>query len=493
MEMKVQTQSNGNGKNANATNAKTVAGSKEALSGTQQAGESKQGEKVATSFNDALRNATASETVQKELPGSSDLEVTENLLGGIPAELMALLFPQATESNPAKPLVDALLGQADAATNPDLGSEAWDKISEAIESPEGQAWLAQAINLLSAMGFIAPTVQSTDETVTVGVDDSTVGNVPLQVEQTATSKAQLQQVLAGLLKATQEEPDSLLTGQVIEGLTQLLTDPKVDEKGNGELRVRKQMATQGPTRSDLLAATTQGKDEVEVIINTEAPKSDKYAKALELLAYKSGYSVERLAILGQEEKISGNADVVTSTIPPQLGGPQELVKATNNVIVDTKSTVAVNIRDFTETMTDLVVKNMKSDALTGLSEARIILRPEHLGQVDVRISLQNGQLVAHFTAQQAFGKEALENQMAQLRTNLQSQGFQVERLEVTQSSSLQSGMFQDTRQQQPSRQSSGSNHDSDYHDGEEESFSTETIETDQLRRAASGATVDVSA
>jgi flagellar hook-length control protein FliK len=46
----------------------------------------------------------------------------------------------------------------------------------------------------------------------------------------------------------------------------------------------------------------------------------------------------------------------------------------------------------------------------------------------------------------------LEGQLSQLKLSLQGQGLQVERLEVTQSSNLQSSLFQDQRQQQFSQQ-----------------------------------------
>lgn len=50
----------------------------------------------------------------------------------------------------------------------------------------------------------------------------------------------------------------------------------------------------------------------------------------------------------------------------------------------------------------------------------------------MKISMQNGNLVAQFLTQHSGTKDILEQQMNQLRLALQSQGLQVERLEVTQ-------------------------------------------------------------
>ncbi len=108
-------------------------------------------------------------------------------------------------------------------------------------------------------------------------------------------------------------------------------------------------------------------------------------------------------------------------------------------------------RQFAAEMGRFILKNMKITQLKGLSEAKISLVPEHLGQVDVRISIHNGQIVAQFMTETLLGKETIENQLAQLRTALQNQGLQVDRLEVSQNS-ISSSLFQDQRQQQSSQQ-----------------------------------------
>lgn len=100
--------------------------------------------------------------------------------------------------------------------------------------------------------------------------------------------------------------------------------------------------------------------------------------------------------------------------------------------------------DFANTMESLIVQRFDVRTINGLAEAKLMLFPEHLGQVDVKISLQNGILTAVFQADNAMAKDMLENQMAQLRAALQAQGLNVDKLEVTQSSSaaqLTNGQF----------------------------------------------------
>ncbi|WP_274651542.1 flagellar hook-length control protein FliK [Paenibacillus humicola] len=131
------------------------------------------------------------------------------------------------------------------------------------------------------------------------------------------------------------------------------------------------------------------------------------------------------------------------------GGIQEPLKA----ILPTRLPAAqpVPAQQFAQSMQELIVRQFTvSGGANGVHEARISLFPEQLGQVDVRIALHNGQLTAHFVTDTAAAKDALEAQMMQLRSALQTQGIQIDRLDVTQNQ-VQQGLFQD-RQGQPGRE-----------------------------------------
>lgn len=105
---------------------------------------------------------------------------------------------------------------------------------------------------------------------------------------------------------------------------------------------------------------------------------------------------------------------------------------------------AVPVQQFAEQMESLVVKQLQVSSANGISEARISLYPERLGQVDVRITVHNGQLTAMFLTDTASARDMLENQMTQLRSALQAQGLQVDKLEVSQNQNVdQSNLFQD--------------------------------------------------
>lgn len=139
---------------------------------------------------------------------------------------------------------------------------------------------------------------------------------------------------------------------------------------------------------------------------------------------------------------------------------------------------SVPVDQFAEKMEGFLFKQMQLSSLKGASEARISLYPEHLGQVDIKLTLHNGQLTALFTTDNKLAKDMLENQMAQLRSALQAQGLQVERLEVSQTPQPGQHQFQDGRQQQ----GSGQQHPSEQH-AQAEQVTEESFET-EFRRLA---------
>jgi len=127
----------------------------------------------------------------------------------------------------------------------------------------------------------------------------------------------------------------------------------------------------------------------------------------------------------------------------------------------------VPVENFSNEMTSFIINKLEIVKQTGFTEARISLNPEHLGQVDIKLTMQNGQLIAQFMTRSTDAKELIDQQMAQLRSALMAQGLQVEKIEVTQSSQpSNANLYQDGRQpgsgqQQPQHRSKEKDRPSD--------------------------------
>lgn len=113
----------------------------------------------------------------------------------------------------------------------------------------------------------------------------------------------------------------------------------------------------------------------------------------------------------------------------------------------------VPVDQFVQEMNKFVFRSFQITQLNGVSEAKISLVPEHLGQVDIKLTMHNGHLTATLVAETMMGREVLEQQLGQLRAVLQGQGIQVEKLEVTtQANASSTPFFRDQDHSQGSRQ-----------------------------------------
>ncbi len=159
----------------------------------------------------------------------------------------------------------------------------------------------------------------------------------------------------------------------------------------------------------------------------------------------------------------------------------------------------MNAQYFAQEMAQYMMKNMKVSQFNGISEAKITLVPENLGQVDVRITMHNGQLTAQFFTGTLHGREALEAQMSQLRLSLQNQGIQVQKLEVAQQNQvqhnpMQSNVFQEQRQSSSHQfGKQGKNSGSDRYDQMIDEFSEILGGDDRLQQLAYGGSFHVMA
>jgi flagellar hook-length control protein FliK len=174
-------------------------------------------------------------------------------------------------------------------------------------------------------------------------------------------------------------------------------------------------------------------------------QGNKQFSQLDVLSVKSGMA-ERMMLAAMQSSLGSQEDTNTEALTPtNTFALQHLTRMLQTDQV--KALQPTTAQSFVQDMSQLVMKNFKLDALSGFSEARLTLSPENLGQVNVKLTMHNGQLVAHFAAQTLLGKEMLEGQLSQLKLSLQGQGLQVERLEVTQSSNMQSSLFQEQKHQ----------------------------------------------
>ncbi|ADG82389.1 flagellar hook-length control protein FliK [Thermincola potens] len=91
---------------------------------------------------------------------------------------------------------------------------------------------------------------------------------------------------------------------------------------------------------------------------------------------------------------------------------------------------------------NIVAEKAKLVQIPGQSEFTIQLKPETLGKLQMKITVENGLITAKFTAETQQVKELLESNLANLRQNLTDLGIKVDQLEVTLNSDRDYNLFE---------------------------------------------------
>lgn len=329
-------------------------------------------------------------------------------------------------------------------------------------------WFRQAEELIKALG--GPT--ASPDAGRQDLASSTEEGMPVR---TWTS-AELKSILESFTRLVQQHPDSGLVEQLKEKLGELvlasqamrkpessMADPKAASddtvQQNPQVQVPERAASThadpsfaGERQAQSGSQVNPGKAEpVMGQLIFRVPSEPDVLSRLEMIAGRSG-SLERQMSVGSE--MTKGAEPVTAAAADTVAVAAESRprnEAPRTVSHPSLPQEPIPAERFAGEMSRFVLRSFTTGASNGFSEARLSLYPEHLGHVDVKLTMQHGQLTAQFIAHTLLGKEMLEAQMSQLRAQLQSQGIQVERMEVTHSNSFSSHLFQDQRDR-PSQQ-----------------------------------------
>lgn len=371
----------------------------------------------------------------------------ETLPAGFSPLLLLALLPQAesVDGEQAAKQLELLLEQ-----HPELFAE--------LLSAQGFAqWSAKVDELFAALtGEQAPVAlgeQPMQAAAVANPEAPAAATAQLKPEQ-GTQAVQTSQAVQKFLHLLQTEGSNPLVQQLSEDLQKLIAEARpVTDAPPAEVKATEQPKGTA-TRQERAAETNNVKNEPaapEQVIAVKQTASRVTASEalskLQVIAAKQGVMFEQL---------TRSAETKTDVQPAGANDQPETTGLVFNVHNGVTAKAADNVhampkpvsaQSFVQDMSQFVLKTIKVNALNGFSEAKLTLTPEHLGQVDVKISLQNGQLVAQFTAQTQMGREMIESQLSHLRSTLTGQGLHVEKIEVSQSSAFQSGMFHDGRQQ----------------------------------------------
>ncbi|MEH7247198.1 flagellar hook-length control protein FliK [Neobacillus niacini] len=109
---------------------------------------------------------------------------------------------------------------------------------------------------------------------------------------------------------------------------------------------------------------------------------------------------------------------------------------TNQPIISSEkvipTTQTIHADQFDQEITKFLQTSINVTGLEDGLEATFTLMPKHLGKIDVKVTIQDGQVAAEFLTSTPMGKELLETHVQALRSALETQGLQVGKLDISQ-------------------------------------------------------------
>lgn len=346
-----------------------------------------------------------------------------------------------------------------------------------VESEDLQQWLKQTLMMIQNLQL----QQSGSAGGMLTTDESEIHSLRQASNQAESVLLQLQQMLQSLANAKQQHPNlgslkqqEQAIANIVMPLMVATDDNKLSQRMNQMLELfnQNQVHPEKPSLTNTAQplqwlSLTKALNTNPMHLNGSAGLQSTHSM-LSGSSEQQGLSFQSLqqAVMMVQSNGAATAQtaqlVTDTTAQPVQDQPAPLLQMVDGgrVVIESQPAmqakpvaVPIQAQHFTEEMAPFIIRHMKFTQLNGISEAKISLVPEHLGQVDVRISMQNGQLIAQFLTETLVGREMLEGQLSQLRASLQSQGIQVEKLEVTQSNNAsQSQHFQEPKHQQSTKQ-----------------------------------------
>ncbi|GED29017.1 flagellar hook-length control protein FliK [Brevibacillus centrosporus] len=263
-----------------------------------------------------------------------------------------------------------------------------------------------------------------------------------------------------LAKLTEGEPASA----ELEKLTALLADLKA-QKSDQDSGKKSPLLT----RSDVVTSSSNAQQDVNKSIQPL-----RFHQGLSAYKAEAGIQSQTVQSAAQGSNLTnqdGNEDgglPFTTAQGPVTTANQ--LQSNQTIGQPSVPTHHVHANQLTQQVTQIFVKQMQLTQMNGVHEAKLILNPQSLGQVDVTITSHNGVITAHFSAETQAGKDMLDNQLSQLRAALTQQGLQVDRLEVNQQ---QETAFSFQQQREQARQQQNNSNQQDQQ--EEQEFALDAL------------------
>lgn len=154
--------------------------------------------------------------------------------------------------------------------------------------------------------------------------------------------------------------------------------------------------------------------------NTEKQSDQQFLVRTEIVTVPDSLPKD----FSQQDKNSAKEqnDLTPLLVPTQNGKTDSPDKINNDF--------PSSLKNLDNQIIEQVVQKAQIQLKPGQTEMRMHLKPEHLGELQMKLVVEDGKVTAQFLTNNNNVKETLENNLMQLKQNLQDQGIKVEKLSV---------------------------------------------------------------
>lgn len=239
------------------------------------------------------------------------------------------------------------------------------------------------------------------------------------LQQNPLMVPQLKQNALQDLTATQEQGEPIFVKQ------QILNGPVL------ESFVKEPMTSVVKVSQDVAALSARGAAEEMVSEVNGAAKEEEMIKGFIQSSEDSGWNESPNAVQTSKNSPSDFFSMVhSSTVNPSLISSEKEAPAQT-----------VHASQFDQEVTKFLQSTINVTGTDNRMEAAFTLAPKHLGKVDVKVTIQEGQVTAEFLTSTPLGKDLLETHVQALRSALETQGLQVGKIDITQQSTSASNFM----------------------------------------------------
>ena len=259
-------------------------------------------------------------------------------------------------------------------------------------------------------------------------------------EELSLSPEQLQDLMQEVLKTEEVTLETVVQSENIIVDGNELSENEVSDENTTTLSDKTMENLLNVSKKEIqLAETKEVTDQIEITDEDQTMlSSEKLQTSNEEATTSGGQDGKENQFSGQNDPklLNGQLEKETNSKNNTEGNQGFLQNQINTLNGNINTTMTQPVATYTATtpaqqISDQMIEYIKMNVSPGVTEMEIQLQPVSLGNINLQLTLRNGAVTAQFIAQNEEVKNAIEQQVVQLKTTLEEQGVKIEAVEVT--------------------------------------------------------------